>query len=177
MKNKKAITTFEMVIWMPRIVFIVIIMFAVMVLIRSFVTTTVDVSELQANVFAYRVIYSPNSISYYDKDMQRAYPGVIDFDKFKSQEAEKFLENSINYGQKNKEIAARLLLKDLSDNNDISVFYNEDFFKEQEKLAYSGFTEGPGGARLYVKKYEVLISKNGIMSNGKLTMEIVVPNS
>ena len=177
MKNKKAITTFEMLMWIPRIFFLVVLMFAVITLIRSFITTTVDVSELQANIFAKRILYSPNAISYFDSDLRRTYPGIIDFNKFKSQSIDKFLEKSVYYGIKNREIGANLLLKDLSENSDISVFYNEDFFKEQKKLADSGFTEGPGGAKLYIKKYDVLILKNNIINKGILTMEIVMPNS
>ena len=177
MKNKKAITTFEILMWVPRIIFLVIVMFAVMILIRSYVTTTIDTSELEANVFANRILYSPTAISYYDKKIDRLYPGIIDADKFNSQKNEKFLEKSSYYGSKNMEIGAKLFLKDLSDNNNLEVFYNEDFFKEQKKLAESGLTKGPGGARLFIKKYDVLLLKNNIPNKGVLTMEIVIPNS
>ena len=177
MIGKKAVTTFEILMWIPRILFLVVVMFVVMVLIRSYVTTTIDISELEANTFAYRILYSPNSISYFDSNIKRVYPGVIESDKFLLQSKEKFLEKSVYYGTNNKEIAAKFLLKDLTENSEIAAFYNEDFFNEQKKLADSGFTNGPGGARGYNKKFDVLIFKNDAFNRGVLTMEIVVPNS
>ncbi len=179
MKDKKAITTFEMLMWIPRIIFLVIIMFAVMFIVRSYVTTTIDVSELKANVFANRVLYSPTGMAYLDPDTNRAYPGVVDIEKFKLQITEKFLEKAVYYGEKNQELGARFLLKNLDENEETEVFYNEDFFKEQKKIADSGpvFTEGPGGVRAYTKNYDVLILKNKVLHKGILTIEVVVPNS
>jgi len=177
MKNKKGNVTFEFLMWIPRLVFIVIVMFAIMVLIRSYVTVTIDISELQANLFVNRVLYSPTAISYFDKDIERLYPGIIDFDKFKLQTNEKFLEKSVYYGEKNTEIGAKLVLKDLSENAELTTFYNEGFFKEQKKLVDSGLTEGPGGARGYNKKYNVRIFKNNDLHEGILTVEVVIPNS
>jgi len=177
MKTKKAITTFEILMWIPRILFLVVVMFVVMLLIRSHVTTTIDISEIKANTLAYRLLYTQKGVSYYDSTIGRTYPGVIEIDKFKSQNIEKFLEKSAYYGDKNREIGAKFLLKDLSENNEIIVFYNEDFFKEQKKLVDSGFTEGPGGARGYTKKYDILILKNNVFNSGTLTIETAVPNS
>ena len=179
MKNKRAITTFEILMWVPRILFLVVVMFTVMILIRSYVATTIDTSELEANIFISRILYSPNSISYFDSDIGRTYQGVIDINKFKSQTADKFLERSVYYGDNNKEIGAKFLLRDLSsnENNEVTIYYNEDFFREQEKIAGSGFTEGPGGAKLYVKNYNIIVQKGSVLTNGVLTMSIVIPNS
>ncbi|MBS3101013.1 hypothetical protein J4204_02685 [Candidatus Woesearchaeota archaeon] len=179
MKNKRAITTFEILMWVPRILFLVVVMFTVMILIRSYVATTIDTSELEANIFISRILYSPNSISYFDSDIGRTYQGVIDINKFKSQTADKFLERSVYYGDNNKEIGAKFLLRDLSsnENNEVTIYYNEDFFREQKKLADSGFTRGPGGARGYSKKYDVIISKDNILNRGVLAIDVVVPNS
>ena len=177
MMYKKAITTFEVLMWIPRILFLVIVMFSIIILVRSYVTTTIDISELQANTFAYRVLYSSNAISYIDSKIDRAYPGIIDINRFRSQITEKFLEKSFYYGEKNREIGAKFSLKDLSENNEIIIFYNEDFFKEQKKLVDSGFTKGPGGARSYIKKYNILILKSNNINRGILTMDITIPNS
>ena len=57
------------------------------------------------------------------------------------------------------------------------MFYNEDFYKEQKKLVDSGFTEGPGGARGYIKTYNVAISKNNKLNKGTLVIDVVIPNS
>lgn len=177
MKNKKGTMSFEILMWVPRLAFLVVIMFVIMVLIRSYVTTTIDISELQANIFINRILYSPTGISYFDEDIERTYPGVIESDKFKSQITEKFLEKSIYYGGANKEVGAKFVLKDLSENKETIIFYNENFFKEQKKLVDVGFTKGPGGARGYNKKYDVLIFKNMALYKGILTINVVIPGS
>lgn len=174
---KKAALTFESLMWIPRIIFLVIVIFSIMYLIRSFITTTIDTSELQANLFAYRILYSLNSISYADTDIERLYPGVIDLGKFNQQNTDRFLERTIYYGDKNNEIGAKLLLKDLQDNQEFTTYYNEDFFKEQKKLVDSGYTEGPGGARGYAKNYNVVIREDDSLHQGKLTIDVVIPNS
>lgn len=177
MNDKKGITTFEMLIWIPRIIFIVVIMFAIMVLIRSYVTTTIDTSEVEANIFINRLIYSRNGISYFDLEINRVYPGVVDLSKFNSQQKEQFLEKTIYYGIKNMEIGAKLVLKDIDKNSEFSAFYNEDFFKEQKKLVDAGFTQGPGGVKGFVKKYNVLIREGSALSKGTLTIDVIIPNS
>ena len=175
MTNKKANTTFEVVFWIPRIIFLVVLMFAIMILIRSFVTTIVESSELEANLFANRVLYSPNGISYADSDTHRIYPGIIDSAQLKSKIDGKLLDKSINYGKKNLEIGAKFSLSYAGDK--VDFFYNEDFFKEQFKIADSGFTKGPGGAKAYTKKYNVRVLKDNGIYNGLITMNIVIPNS
>lgn len=177
MRYKKAITTFEMLIWIPRILFIIVIMFAIMALVRSYVTITLDTSEVEANIFANRIVYSKNGISYFDSELDRVYPGIIDVEKFNSQQTEKFLEKTIYYGEKNMEISAKLVLKDINKNREFSAFYNENFFKEQKKMVDAGFTQGPGGAKGFAKKYNVLITEEGSLSSGILNIDVIIPNS
>jgi hypothetical protein len=176
MNGKKAITTFEMLMWVPRIVFLVAVMFAVAFLVKSHITTTIDISEARANIFVNRAIYSQSDISYFDSSTGRAYPGIIEMQKFKEHAGE-LLEKSIYYSEKNREVGARFLLKNLESSEEAEAFYNEEFFREQKKIAASGFTEGPGGARLYVKNYNVLILIDGSLYKGLLTIEVAIPNS
>ena len=174
MRGKKAGINFESIIWIPRIIFIIIIMFLVMTLVRTYVATAIETSDIKANLFSNRLIYSPNSISYYDEPIKRAYPGIIDPAKFGSAD---FLDKSIYYGEKNKEIGAKVVLKDFSDGKEYALFYNNNFFSEQKRIADAGLTEGPGGAKSYTKKYNVLVLKEGSLNNGMLTIDIVIPNS
>ena len=58
------------------------------------------------------------------------------------------------------------------------MFYNKDYFEQQEKLFEAGFTEGSGGVREYKIKYNVaVILKNSKISEGFLTIKVVIPNS
>lgn len=179
MKSKKAINSYEMLMWVPRVIFLVVVMFVIMTLIKTYVTTTIDVSELQANVFTNRLLYSPNGISYLDQEINRIMPGIIDIEKFKQEKdaKENFLEKNIFYGNNNREIAAKLKLDNLNEKQEYILFYNEKFFEEQSIIADSGFTEGPGGARKYTKIYDVVIYDQIDHSQGVLRIEVVIPNS
>ena len=174
MKGNRAGINFESIIWIPRIIFIIVIMFLVMTLVRSYVSTVIETSDIKADLFSNRLIYSPNSISYYDGSIKRAYPGIIYLAKFNSDD---FLDKSIYYGEKNREIGAKVVLKDFSDGKEYTLFYNKNFFSEQKRLADAGLTEGPGGAKSYTKKYNILVMKDNLLNNGTLTIDIAIPNS
>ena len=175
--DKKGIITFEMMMWIPRIIFLVAVMFAVVILVSSFVTEKVDVQELEANTFANRVLYSPNTISYRDEDTGRVYPGIIDLSKFKT-DAEDKLSKSIYYGNNNRKIAAKITLKNLDNSEENLVFYNDAFYKEMKVLVDLGHTEGPGGARSYIKILDVLIlEKPDALHKGILILDVIIPNS
>src|SRR3989338_454082 len=174
MNSKNAGINFESIIWIPRIIFIIIIMFIVMTLVRTYVATVIETSDIKASLFSNRLIYSPNSISYYDDSIKRAYPGIIDPAKFSSAD---FLDKLIYYGEKNREIGAKVVLKDFTDEKEYTLFYNKNFFSEQKRLADAGLTEGPGGAKSYTKKYNVLVMKDNLLNNGMLTIDIAIPNS
>ena len=174
MTDKRGVSNFEMLMWIPRIIFIIFIMFAIIFLVRTYVATVIDTSAIKANLFSNRIIYSANGISYYDESINRVYPGIIDSKKFSSAD---FLDKAVYYGEKNREIGAKIVLKDLDEGKESVLFYNQLFFKEQKKLVDSGLTEGPGGSRGYIKKYNILIIKGNSLEKGELAIDIVIPNS
>ena len=175
-RNKRAMTTFEMLMYIPRLFFIVALMIFVAYIVKFYASSTTDTSELEATLFANRILYSRNSISVFDYQNDRVHPNIIDASALDKQESEKFLENSILYTDK-KEIAAKIILKNIDDNSVTTVFYNKDFYNNEATIANSGFTGGPGGAKIYVKNFDVLLIKNSNTHNGILTLSIVVPNS
>ena len=176
--NKQAIITFEMLMWIPRIIFLVFVMFAVIILIRSFIVEKVDVAELEANIFANRLLYSPNSISFTDHDTGRVYPGIIDSNKFKAGIAEQQLAKSIYYGNSNRVVGAKIALKNMDNSEENVVFYNKEFYDEKKILVDSRLTEGPGGARSYMKKLNVLnLDQEGSLHKAVMNIDIIMSNS
>ena len=178
MKNKKAMSSFEFLMYIPRILFITAVAFIMIAIIMGYVNVTSDVAEIQANMFVYRVLYSRNSFSLFDSDLGRVYPGIINESKFKSQNAENFLEKSIYYGGKQKFTGASFSLEDLYDKTKNEIFYNKDFFTEQNELIKAGLSSGPGGAKSIIKKYNVVILKDdGASHKGVLEINVIIPNS
>lgn len=153
-------------------------MLSVVILVRSFVVEKVDVIELEANLFANRLLYSPNGISFVDENTGRAYPGIIDFKKFGMNDMENKLLSSIYYGDSNRNIGAKITFKNFGSNEENLLFYNKKFYDEKKILIESGLTKGPGGATSYTKKLNVLIFKNSnSMDKGLLELDIIMPNS
>ena len=180
MKNKRGIATFEFLMWIPRLMFLVAISLIIIVFIRSYVNVTTDISEINARSFAYRMVYSPHSLSY-TNSMGRVYPGVIPLERFESPDSQKIIEESDYYGESNKEVGAEFEIEYLDESGNKGskqLFYNKDYFEQQEKLFEAGFTEGPGGVKEYKIKYNVaVILKNNKLSEGFLTTKVVIPNS
>lgn len=173
--KKKALHTMEIIFWIPRIIFLIIVMFALMFLLRHFIFTTVDISEVRATTFIHRSLYSPNGLSYLDEATGRIYTGIIDLEKFKDSTT---LENSIFYGEKNTEVAAKFELVDEETNKLHILYYNQDKYEDWKKFHKLGYTKGPGGFRSYTKKFNVLIATPTQKRNrASLMIEVIIPNS
>jgi len=176
--NRRALISFEMLMWIPRIIFLVIVLFAIIILIRSFVLEKIDVTELESEIFANRLPCSPNSISFVDEISGRVYPGIIDLNKFKTNEIEDNLLKSIYYGNSNRNVGAKITLKNPGKGEENQIFYNKVFYEEKKILVDSALTEGPGGAKNYIKKLDVIIfEKENTMHKGVLILDIIIPNS
>ena len=78
-------------------------------LIHMYVITQIDTKEAEAAILINRILFSPNGISYFDEEISRTYPGIIDLEKFD----DSILEQSINLPE-NRIVAARLILLDLN---------------------------------------------------------------
>jgi len=180
MINKRGITTFEFIMWIPRLMFLVAISLIIIVFVRSYVNITTDISELEARSFVYRLVYSPHSLSY-TNSMGRVYPGVISLEKFESPDSQKVIEENFHYGEPNEEVGAEFELDYVDEIGSLvskQMFYNKDFFEQKEKLFEAGFTEGPGGVREYKIKYNVVVMlKNNELGSGFLTIKVAIPNS
>jgi len=169
MKNKKA-QAFSMVWWIPRIIFLVIVLSSVIFLTTMYINTEKETWKTESELFIHRLIYSPNGISYYDPLTNRVYPGIIDLKKIKNTE---IINRSLFYGKDNKHIGANISVYDKNDNLLAQGIYNE---KVSKRIQEKGFL-GVGGIDSKQKKYYILIKnkENYIPANMKIT--VVVPRS
>jgi len=158
----------------------------VYMLIRSYIVTTVDVFDAQAEVFHDRLLYSTNGISYYDHEIGRLYPGVIDMEKLDQQNFDSIILNSVYYGKEhvdpqsgfeNREIGAKMTA--YSDDNPLYTtkvaYYNKDYYEYYRDVALGlKGVKGPGGARKKGKISNVLIKDGNTIVPGKLELEVVI---
>jgi len=174
--NKKAQYTGIVIGYIPKIIAIGIIFIVTVMLVNRYVLTKVDVQDLEASLLIDRMIYSKNCFSYYDNDLKRPYPGIIDLEKFTSEN----LDSCIFYGKdeegqlKNTYTSAKLVLKNLETDEKYSIFHNQDKYSDWYPLR--GIS-GPGGTKLYEESNYVLIKTDNGFEKGILNFYVILPNS
>ena len=174
--TKKSTVSLEMVLWIPRLIFLVIAIFSVSLLIRFFIIENIDISNTEASVFSDKILLS-KSLNYFDKDAERYEVGTIDLKKFQSDDVSSSLENEISYNEK-KKIGAKISLKNLNKNTNYQdIFYRKDFYEEKKVLVDAGFTKGQGGAKSKTKSSYVLLEDGISLDKGIITIEVVMSNS
>jgi hypothetical protein len=168
LKQKKGVT-YPMMLWILKIGLVAAIFTFIIIIAGYFNATSVDSAEGRAVIFINRLMYSPTGLSYVDSATQRAYPGMIDMEKFDA----KKLEKSI-YFEEQSLIAANLTLSifppEYKPPINKYVTYNGNDFKMWWPLR--GFNE----YLVFTHQYYVLIYDKGKISKGTLTIELITRN-
>lgn len=79
--NKKGIIAFEMVIWIPRIIFFVVVLVVIFAMISILTKVSVQTGAAEAEVAFQTIIFSPLTTAL-DIWTGRSYPTIIDIEKF-----------------------------------------------------------------------------------------------
>jgi len=176
--NKRGDTISDhIVLWIPKFIYLIIAFLSVIFLLRLLILNNIDISDAEARVLTNRIFYSPNAISYFDADIERGYPGIIDFEKYSKLENIDINEldtKIITYGQDNKITAAKLMLKNIETGAEDAVFYNKESYNFWEPRILSTVTGGSGSVKSVVEQRYVLIRIRDKMQNGILKMHIIV---
>ena len=174
MSNKRSAISGEVIWFIPQMLFLIAVLFAFVILIKSLIVVNIDVREVDSTILVHRLLLSQDGISYYDGDLGRLHPGIIDLEKFReiSDEAPpNILDNEIvSYGSDNPIIAASIALKQKG-MGDIVVFYNKEKYDRWEPRV--GIKKGPGSVKSFTEKKYVLVNDNGILSPGVLNFFII----
>jgi len=156
-----------MVFWLQRFIFIIIALLAVWLLVNYMVITKLDSDYVEAEVMFNRLMYSPNGFTYTDPLTHRAIPGVIDLEKFTSENIDK----SIKFGKPR--AAARLVLyRDGAEMKNASL--NGQWLRRWSPRI--GFA-GPGASVLLEKEFPVVYKDGEEFKTGLLKVNVVVPKS
>ena len=174
--NKKA--SMDTILNLFRLLFVIVVFFSIVLLTRAFVVQKIDIFELESKLLAHRIALS-NQISYVDGDIGRTYAGVVDLQKFSSDDFAQNILNSIYYGKINSEASAKLTLKDLDANPDYEVsyekFYNKELYNEKKVLVEARLI-GAGAAGRLDTGFYVLIKDNDEFRRGVLNVDAILPN-
>lgn len=168
---KKGFVGVDMVQWFIRLMFLTIVVFTCVFLIRMYITNEVNILDAEMDLFAKRFLYSPNGLAYMDERINRVYPGIIDIGKF--QDGKNIVQEMVDYGDPNNYMAAKFSLDGV---NVEPFYYNVNGYHKWKPLSNLKI-KGPGGAVSSEKVYPVLVYDDGKYYSSKLMIDVVTPKS
>ncbi|MAE42771.1 hypothetical protein CMO93_03295 [Candidatus Woesearchaeota archaeon] len=175
--NKKGDQTFNTLTFMFfKVGFLIIVLFFLVYLYKSYVVTKIDVTDLEAQIFTHSILNNKDGIIYYDEEIDRSYPEIIDLSKFNDKTMEQIESNSIFYGKDNRHLAAKLELIDESGQIINKIVYNNKWYERWHTLAKTK-VKGPGGSKEIVSSFYVLIKNKETIEKGFLNISITIPNN
>ena len=161
--------TFNIGMLIPRLVLMVFATLSFVMLIRYFLILNIDVSEAQSQILINRFVYSPNCFSYTNPEFNRAYPGVVDLQRFD----QKVLAECVYYGERNDYAAAKLVLRFFDTDEEVTLFYNQEGYDVWLPRVNM---KGPGGAELFGDEKYVLVKDGENFRRAILDVEVLIPN-
>ena len=174
--NRKA--SMDSILNLFRLLFLIVVFFSITFMARAFIVQKIDVFDIESKLLANRIVFS-NQLNYVDKDMGRTYIGVIDLEKFTSDDFAKNIMDSIYYGKLNSEASAKITLRDLDSNPGYEVtyekFYNKELYDEKKVLVEAKLI-GEGSAKKSETNFYVLIRDKDELRRGMLNVDAILPN-
>ncbi len=176
LSNKKADIILEKVVHhILEIIFTISV--GVFIFFIVHVEKDIDTFPVESNVLFSRILYSNNGLWFYDAEIDRIYPGILEFENFNDvDKIESLLNKAIYYGDDNKRAAAELILKEENGAESVSVYYNKNMYREWEGLYKAGITKGAGGRQGKTKTFNILIKKQQELIPGNLEITVLIPN-
>lgn len=163
MINSKKAQTYETLMWaIPRFLFLIVVSLTILLLLRAFIVTNISIQPAEALLFINSALYGPGGFSYYDTEINRLYPGVVDQDNFNSART----KNGINYGV-DRALAAEFRIGSGTAN------YNEAWFNRWIPIAKAGL-KGPGSIFILLKRADTVTSQNQRIT---INATVLVPKS
>jgi hypothetical protein len=111
-------TSAEYAIW--RILFVMLIAGTLFVILTSNFNNALGSHDIENTILIKRLIYSPALLAYADERTGRAYPGIIDLEKFDTKRIENELLNA------DKRVAVNIELTDISSKEVKRAYVNEE---------------------------------------------------
>jgi hypothetical protein len=169
MDGRKGIISFNFITYIPRLVFLVVVLIACIILIRMFLMNKVDVKDVQAEVLITGLMYGKGGISYYDELTGRNYPEIIDISSVGDLE----LENAYNYPG-NRLMTAKMTVLDRKGNELKVFYYNQEWYDKWQPLVK---LKGIGGVTHYERKMPVIYkeSPEAQPKLGYIVYEVIQP--
>lgn len=171
--NNKAMSTQEMVYWIVRILFAVMMLVSIFFIARIYESKVIDTAEIEAGLFKNYLLYSPEGLSYRNPSDGRLYPGIIDVKNLNTER----LESAADFGTPNDMAAALITLYNSSNDYVSSAYYNRQRYDDWKPLTYKTFL-GAGAVLMAINEtYVIFVDENGNKMPGTLRTIVMVPRT
>jgi hypothetical protein len=167
--NKKGFT-FNQVFKLIELAFLLIIIISFVFLTRQTVQRSTDTSSAEAYSYLQNMLYSKNGILYYDAEIDRQFPGIIDLNNFNDIVLDSSMQ--INMSEDVELPAAKLTLQDQAG------VLNEAYWHKKwyDRLYPKAGGKGRGSPRqLYEDMYVLKKMPSGELVPAYLSIELLVP--
>jgi hypothetical protein len=167
--NKKAqyMSFMLFIIW---VIFLVYELLVVVTFSSAYVRREIDVRDAEARVFANRILYSYDGISYFDEDLGKIFPGTVDLKKLDSN----YLD-SVFWIEDNQVMAAKITVTNLDTNAKQDAIYNNVWYYRWLPLA--GKSGSGASTEIVETRYVSIYNGDQYMGQGKLEIQLLVPNA
>jgi len=173
MKSKKAMSAYDMIYWIVRILFAVMLLVSLYFIARIYEQKELDTADIEAGLFKNYLLYSPNGLSYRDAYTNRIYTGILDVKNFNSER----LESAADFGTQNNMVAANITLFDMQNNIVAKTYYNKQKYLDWLPLSYSTFFGRGTVLKADNRTFVIYLDEFGNEKPGILLTEIVVPRT
>ena len=177
--GKKSMISFNMVLHILEIIYIITIAITIFFIIH--VEKNINTFPVESEILINRILLSNNGLWVYDNDIDRLYPGVLDFKNFNDKDKiQESLDKRLYYGKNalgedRERAAAELVLQEGATKHD-PIYYNEQKYKEWVEWYKAGVTSGAGGRQGKTKSFNVFVKKENEEVPGSLTITVLIPN-
>jgi len=133
--------------------------------------------QVDADIIAQTMMYSPVLTMSYDGCTNRLYPGWINSSKFESNKANETSMQLEDYMMSHSDvdyIAMEITLWDTIKGSKNFVYYNEETYLEFMTYVEGEFTSGKGGYKKYTTKFPIIIDDS--KRRGFLIVDTIIPN-
>lgn len=165
----------DQVYWVIRLMYYNIVFFVLLIMIFSFMAMRVELKEVESRTYINRVLFSQDSVFYYDEKLERTYPGIVDVKKFNeetlnlSMDFRSAIENENTYLA----MCLNITYQKLGMENLVAC-YNSKWYNRF--LPRAG-KRGKGGAQMWQEDYFVLVrDEQGNLEPGTMNVRLLMPN-
>ncbi len=156
--NKKGFeVSYKMIMWIPRLLFTVIVVSLTFFVISAFISGTTNVSDVESSILMNSAYYAKSGFSHIDARTERAYPAVIEASKFSSAQIQALFkrEKPLLVGRFVKRQA--VIDDTIKKEEPVTAYSDEERFKLWQPIAQSG-ARGEGGMDYFSERRYVAAS-------------------